>query len=107
MTLDPIEQALARYSPSAPPPGFKDEVIEAVVCRLARRRRARFLAAGFGALLLSGVLEQVLAGSTYQQAMQLANGRSRPVPMQVMLAYAATMGIHVPDAGTQPRSDGG
>jgi hypothetical protein len=107
MTLDPIEQTLARYSPPAPPPGFKDEVIEAVVSRLARRRRARFLAAGFGALLLSGVLAQVLAGSTYRQAMQLANGGSRPVPMPVMLAYAAAMGIHVPDAGTPLRSNGG
>ena len=107
MTLDPIEQRLARYSPPAPPPGFKDEVIGAVAGRIARRRRRGFLAGVFGALLLSGVLTQVLAGNAYHQAMQLANGRSRPVPMPIMLAYAAAMGIHVPDAAMTPRSKGG
>jgi hypothetical protein len=107
MTLDPIEQTLARYSPPPPPPGLKDEVIEAVVCRIARRRRTRVLLAMFGVMLASGILAQVLAGSAYRQAMRLANGKSRPVPMQVMLAYAAAMGIHAPDAGMPPRSNGG
>ena len=106
MTLDPIEQRLARYSPPTPPPGLKDEVIEAVVCRIARQRNTRLLSAMFGVLLALGVLTQTLAGSTYQQAMQLANGKSRPVPMPVMLAYATAMGIHVPDATMTPRSNG-
>ena len=39
MTLDPIEQRLARYSPPEPSPGLKHEVIEAVVGRIARRRQ--------------------------------------------------------------------
>ena len=107
MTFDPIERRLARYSPPAPPPGLRDELIEGAVGRMARRRRVKILSALFGALLLSGALAQVLAGNTYRQAMQLANGSSRPVPMQVMLAYAAGMGIHVPGAAMLPRSNGG
>ena len=107
MTLDPIEQTLARYAPPAPPAELKDEVIEAVMHRITRRRRMSLLSAMFGVMLISGILAQVLAGSTYQQAMQLAIGRSRPVPMPVMLAYAASMGIHMPEAGSHQRSNGG
>jgi len=67
----------------------------------------RILGALFGALLVAGILAQVLAGSAYQQAMQLANGKSRPVPMPVMMACAAAMGLHVPDAVAAARSNGG
>ena len=107
MTLDPIEERLARYNLAGPPPGFGDEVMAAVDRRIVRRRRARTISTAFAVLLVSGIVAQVLAGSTYRQAMQLANGTSRPVPMPVMLAYAAAMGVHVPDTGAPLYPKGG
>ena len=107
MTNDPIEQRLRRYTPSTPPSGFKNEILDAVICRVARKRAARIFTVVVGALLLSGVLAQVLAGSNYRQAIQLANGRSRPVPRPVMVACASAMGIHVPDSGIPLGRNGG
>ena len=107
MTLDPVEQRLACYSPSGPPPELRDEILDAVAARIACRRTTKIFAGAFGALLLSGVLAQVVAGSTYQQAMRLANGRSRSIPRSVMVAYAAGMGIHVPNDSVSLRRNGG
>ena len=107
MTLDSVEQRLARYSPSAPPPGLRDEILDGVARRVARRRTRRILIAIFGAPLIAGALVQALAVNTYQQAMMVANGTSRPVPRRVMAAHAAAMGIRVPDAGMPRRTDGG
>jgi hypothetical protein len=107
MNLDPIEQKLRLYSPSTPPTALRDEILDGVAGRIARRRRTGILAIIYGLLLASGVLTQVLATSTYERTIVMANGDSRPVPRQVMAAYAATMGIRVPDAGGAPRKNGG
>jgi len=107
VTLDPIEEKLARYSLAAPPRNFKDELIAAVDRRIVGRRRMGIVSAVFAVLLISGLLTQVLARSAYRQAMQLADGESRPVPMSVMVAYATAMGGEVPDSGTPLRPNGG
>ena len=107
MTHDPIETRLLRYAPSSPPPELKDEMLDAVTRRAARRKTAGILAVTVGALILSGVLAQIAAISTYRGAVRLADGGSRPVPRSVMAAYAAMMGIHMPDAAAPQRKNGG
>ena len=107
MTNDPIETRLLRYAPSSPPPELRDVMLDAVTHRMARRKTAGILTAMIGALILSGVLAQIAAIGTYRGAVRLADGGSRPVPRSVMAAYAAMMGIHVPDVATPPRRNGG
>jgi len=56
MTLDPIEERLARYNLAGPPPGLKDDIIEGVMRRVARRRTIGVLTVVLAALLVPGAI---------------------------------------------------
>lgn len=103
MTDGEMETLLSRYTPNGPPDGLGGRVVGEAMRRCRARRRWLIAAAVAGFLVVASLLLQGHAAWTYQHAVRLASGDSRPIPPAVMKAYAGRIGFA--STGVAPSSD--
>lgn len=97
MKPDSVEQALARYAPSGPPPELKEQVIETALRYARGRRRVGWVLVLAGVIALTGAALNLAGDRVYGNAERMAQGKKNRRPITAV-ARASLISIDTPGA---------
>ena len=106
MDIESVERRLARYEPSAPPSGLKEELANTVLLRARQRRNARLLTTLAAVVFVASVIVNVKADHMYEEAVQIANWKSQSASAERVVA-APVLSTQIPGAHALLKWNGG
>ena len=99
MKPDLVEDTLARYAPSGPPPELKEQVIETALRHARGRQRVRWIFAFAGVVALTGAVLNFAGDRVYSNAERMAQGKEMREP-GTAIAHATLFSTEMPGAQT-------
>ena len=97
MNPDSLEKVLARYGPTGPPDGLKDQLLEVASYRERGRRRARRILTAAGAAALVAAFVNFQADHVYEEAIRVSQGSAQPQSAGVNIPMSV-VSVHIPGA---------